>query len=55
MLVTNASLEQLRIGYSAAFNRGRENVESLADRVATTVPSSTGANLYGWFGAIPGL
>lgn len=55
MLVTNASLEQLRIGYSAAFNRGRENVESLADRVATTVPSSTGANLYGWLGAIPGL
>lgn len=55
MLVTSAALEQLRIGYSAAFNRGLMNVQTLADRLATTVPSATGENLYGWLGAIPGL
>ena len=47
MLVTSAALAQLRVGFSAAFNRGMGNVVTLADRLATTVPSSTGENLYG--------
>lgn len=55
MLVTSAALAQLRIGFSAAFNRGQGNVQTMADQIATTVPSSTGENLYGWLGAIPGL
>lgn len=55
MLVTSAALAQLKIGYSAAFNRGLGNVQTIADQIATTVPSSTGENLYGWLGAIPGL
>lgn len=55
MLVTSAALAQLRIGFSAAFNRGFGNVQTIADQIATTVPSSTKENLYGWLGAIPGL
>lgn len=55
MLVTSAALAQLRVGFSAAFNRGQENVKTIAERIATTVPSATGENLYGWLGAIPGL
>lgn len=55
MLVTNAALAQLRIGFSAAFNRGLGNIETMADKIATVVPSATGENLYGWLGAIPGL
>lgn len=55
MLVTNAALAQLHTGFSAAFNRGMGNINTLADRIATTVPSSTAENLYGWLGAIPGL
>ncbi len=55
MLVTSAALVQLRVGFSAAFNRGLGNVVTLADKIATTVPSSTASNLYGWLGAIPGL
>lgn len=42
MLVTSAALVQLRVGFSAAFNRGMGNVVTLADKIATTVPSSTG-------------
>lgn len=55
MLVNSAALQQLRIGFSAAFNRGVANITTLADQIATTVPSSTAANLYGWLGAIPGM
>ena len=55
MLITSAALVQLRVGFSAAFNRGMGNVVTLADKIATTVPSSTASNLYGWLGAIPGL
>lgn len=50
MLVTSAALVQLRVGFSAAFNRGLGNVVTLADKIATTVPSSTASNLYGWLG-----
>lgn len=55
MLVNNAALTQLRIGFSAAFNKGLEMAPKIADQIATTVPSSTASNLYGWLGAIPGL
>lgn len=55
MLITSAALTQLRIGFSAAFNRGMGNVVTVADKIATTVPSSTASNLYGWLGSIPGL
>lgn len=55
MLVTSAALAQLRVGFSAAFNRGLSNIETIADKIATTVPSATAENLYGWLGAIPGL
>lgn len=55
MLVNSATLAQLRTGYSAAFNRGLGSVQTYADRIATTVPSSAAENLYGWLGAIPGM
>ena len=45
MLVTSAALVQLRVGFSAAFNRGLGNVVTLADKIATTVPSSTASCL----------
>lgn len=55
MLVNSAALQQLRIGFSAAFNKGLGTAPKIADRIATTVASSTAANIYGWLGAIPGM
>jgi len=55
MLITSANLNALRVGFHTAFMRGLGMADSHYDRIATTVPSSTKTNAYGWLGDIPGM
>lgn len=53
MLRNAANLRILGTGFSAAFARGLGQADSMYERVATVVPSTTGQNEYGWLGKIP--
>lgn len=55
MLVTAASLDALRVGFRNEFNTGYKGYDPLWSKVATLVPSSTAANLYGWLKEFPRL
>ena len=53
MEVNAANLNSLRVGYSAAYQRGLGRAPSQYPRVATVVPSSQKEEKYGWLGKIP--
>lgn len=53
MLISSANLRTLYTGFSTAFQGGFAGVQPLYARVATTVPSSTRQNEYGWLGQFP--
>ncbi|GGG30961.1 head protein [Caldovatus sediminis] len=53
MLINSANLRTLYTGFSAAFQDGFAGVQPLYARVATTVPSATRQNEYGWLGQFP--
>lgn len=55
MLITTTALAALRTGFSLKFNAAFDEVKSLRDRVAETIPSTDGENLYGWLGELPGM
>ena len=55
MIVNSANLEALRVGFNASYKRGLGMGTSYYAQVATTVPSSTGENRYGWLGKFPNL
>lgn len=55
MLRNAANLTTLGIGFNAAFQGGLTQAEPQYSRIATTVPSSTGENEYGWLGQIPNV
>lgn len=55
MLITTNALDSLRTGFSIKFNNAFGEVKSQRDRIATTVPSTDGENLYGWLGELPGM
>lgn len=55
MIINSANLEALRVAFNASFNRGLGQTESLYSRIATTVPSSTKENRYGWLGKSPSM
>lgn len=55
MLINSTSLNALRVGFNGSFNRGLEQAETQYGRVATTVPSSTKENRYGWLGKMPNV
>lgn len=55
MLITTTSLAALRTGFSLKFNEALGEASSLRDRVAETIPSTDGENLYGWMGELPGM
>lgn len=50
MIITPASLVALRTGFRADFQGAFDVAESIYDKVATTVPSTTASNTYGWLG-----
>ncbi|MFK5980871.1 MAG: Mu-like prophage major head subunit gpT family protein [Rhizobiaceae bacterium] len=55
MLINTSSLDSLRKGFSTAFANGLGQAENTYDRIATTVPSSTSENKYGWLGKMPNM
>ena len=55
MIVSNVSLDALRVGFSAEFQRGLLMAPALRDRVAMTVKSSTFQNQYGWLNKMTGM
>jgi phage major head subunit gpT-like protein len=56
MIVNQASLRTLNIGFSAAFKAGlMAAAASQFGRIATVVPSTTKENDYGWLGRFPNV
>ncbi|WP_048646598.1 Mu-like prophage major head subunit gpT family protein [Nitratireductor soli] len=55
MIINSQNLDALRVGFSTAFRRGLGQATSMYTRVATTVPSSTKDNAYGWLGKMPNM
>lgn len=53
MLVNAANLNSLRVGFSAAYQRGLGRAPSLFTRIATMVPASQKEQKYGWLGKVP--
>lgn len=55
MLINSTNLQTLYVSFNAAYQRGLGMAERLAERISTTVPSSTRRNEYGWLGQIPNV
>lgn len=55
MLRNAANLTTLGTGFNAAFQGGLTQAEPQYSRIATTVPSTTSENEYGWLGQIPNV
>ena len=55
MQVNNTNLRALFTAFNAAFKGVLGQAESQFGQIATTVPSTTGAEEYGWLGQLPGL
>src|SRR6185312_4825105 len=53
MIVNEASIEALFIGFRTAFNIGFEGVASRYKDIAMVVPSTTREEVYAWLGAMP--
>lgn len=52
MIVNQANLHGLAVGYSTAYNKSFEATQSNYQKIATTVPSTTGEQDYKWLGQI---
>ena len=55
MEINNANLRTLFVAFNAAFRAGLGQAASQYGQIATTVPSTTAAEEYGWLGQLPGL
>jgi len=57
MIISRPNLDALRVGFSTAFAVGMAATLAASQygRIATTVPSSTGENRYGWLKEVPGM
>lgn len=53
MIINGQALANLHVGFKTLFNRQMELTPSTKDKIATTVPSSTGTEEYGWLGMFP--
>jgi phage major head subunit gpT-like protein len=53
MIVNQANLRGLNVGYSAAYNKAFEGFRPDHERIATTVPSTTAETNYKWLGQMP--
>lgn len=53
MIITNANLQALRTNFSALFQGGFDSAPVFSDQLATTVPSTTSINTYGFLDRIP--
>ena len=55
MLVNRANLDRVYTGFKTSFNRGLGMAPSQWSRIATTVPSTTRQEKYGWLGQVPNM
>lgn len=55
MIVNQANLRGLTVGYSTVFNKNFDTTQTNYQKVATVVPSSTGEQEYKWLGQMPGM
>jgi phage major head subunit gpT-like protein len=55
MLINSANLDALRVGFKTNFQRGLDQAKTQYGRIATTVPSTTKENKYGWLGKLPNV
>lgn len=55
MIINQGNLKTLFVAFKAAFQGGLGQAESYYGQVATTVPSTTGSEEYGWLGAFPSM
>ena len=55
MIINTATLNALRTGFRREFMGALEQAPTQRDRVATTVPSTTRSNTYGWLGKLPNM
>lgn len=53
MLINKENLSALFIALKTAFQGAFDSAPTVWDKIATKVPSSTGSNLYTWFGLFP--
>lgn len=53
MDINTSTLQSAYIGFNAAFQSGLAEAGSMYGRIATTVPSTTRENEYGWLGKFP--
>lgn len=51
--ITSSILNSIRTAFRADFQKGLEAVDPQYTEVATTIPSTTKSNTYGWLGAMP--
>ncbi len=54
-IVTPALLQGLKTGFKAEYAKGLSMVEPMYQDIATTIPSATASNTYGWLGQFPQL
>lgn len=55
MLINAGNLKTLFVAFKAAFQGGLGQAASQYAQVATTVPSTTGSEEYGWLGSFPNM
>jgi phage major head subunit gpT-like protein len=55
MIISQATLDALRVSYNAAFKNGLGMAPPQKDKVAMTIRSATAENRYGWLNQMPGL
>jgi phage major head subunit gpT-like protein len=55
MIISQANLDALRVGFKTEFQRGLGMAPLLRDRVAMTVRSTTFESRYGWLRKMPGM
>jgi phage major head subunit gpT-like protein len=55
MLINTANLDAIRVGFDTSFQTGLGMAQTQYEQVATTVPSTTSQNTYGWLGKFPKL
>lgn len=55
MIINQANLHTMMVGFSVAFNKAFQGVEPQYKNIATIVPSSTKSQEYKWLGSMPAL
>lgn len=55
MIINAANLDAIRVGFSTAYRRGLGQAQTQYGQIATTVPSTTKENKYGWLGKMPNM